>query len=176
MALIISPNQDINKIAYADVAYADSYFEYDLEAQLWHETSEKQKQMALITATKHIDGLNFQGVKALPDQPLQFPRRREMYLNDHDLMRLKLKLTQNAVPLYPEDVKRATCEQALFLLQNMKSDQTFDRLQGKGIKSYAVGDVSVTFDSTSYNASISQVSPKARVYLNKYIKRYTRLI
>lgn len=176
MALIISQNPNRHQLAYADIEYADSYFEYDLEAQLWRETSDEVKQMALVTATRQIDTLNFKGIKALPDQPLEFPRRKEVYLNEHELLKLRLKLEQNTTPPYPEAIKKATCEQALYLLTNQKSDQTFDRLQGKGIKSYAVGDVSVTFDSTSYNASLTQTSPKARTYLNQYIKRYTRLI
>lgn len=176
MALIVSSNPNSSKLSYADIPYADNYFEYDLEAQIWRDASEMDKQRALVTATRQIDTLNFQGTKALPDQPLAFPRRKEVYLSEHELMKLKLMISQSTTPLYPEDVKRATCEQALYLLQNQKSDQTFDKLQGKGIKSYSVGDVSVTFEASSYNASLSQTSPKARTYLDQYIKRYTRLI
>lgn len=59
---------------YGTIEKADAYFGNLLEGQRWMFTPVDKKRMALISATRRIDRLNFRGVKTDPSQPLQFPR------------------------------------------------------------------------------------------------------
>ena len=59
---------------YGTIEKADAYFGNTLEGQRWMFTDVQRKRMALISATRRIDRLNFKGVKTDALQPLQFPR------------------------------------------------------------------------------------------------------
>lgn len=167
---------EFQSLTYADIDYADRYFAYDLHATAWQEAYEDVKAKALVTATRQIDTNNFIGVKAHHQQKLEFPRRKNTRpLTDVELIMYadRLKDLQNDIP---EDIKKATCEQALMLIKEMTTDNTFDTLRAKGVKSYTVGDSSISFDNTTASYALSQITPKAITYLNPYIQRYTRLI
>lgn len=169
---------------YASIEYADEHFEFELDADFWHETCYHEKAKALVTATRQIDSLNFIGVKADPNQILQFPRRlgnHIMPLNDHEQLKLSLKIKQAPIgSLIPDDIKKATCEQALYLLKqkDSKRDDLVTDLKNQGVISYHVGDTGFTLSQSSITASttLSSMSHKTRVYLDKFIKRYTRLV
>jgi len=103
---------------YIDIYNADTYFEGRYNSPLWNpQLSDTVKNQLLITATRLIDSLNFEGTKTVITQALEFPRD-----NDVDI---------------PQDIKDACCEVAYGLLdgfnpefeaRNLSSPQlSFDR-------------------------------------------------
>lgn len=67
---------------YGSIEKADAYFGNLLEGQRWMYTDINRKRMALISATRRIDRLNFRGVKSDAAQPLQFPRGTDTLVPD----------------------------------------------------------------------------------------------
>jgi hypothetical protein len=60
--------------SYANVAEADSYFEDRLDVAAWIDASDEQKAQALVTATRHLDNLDWIGIAVSSSQNLAFPR------------------------------------------------------------------------------------------------------
>jgi hypothetical protein len=98
MALVVGTN------SYISVADADTYFSDRLNADEWTGTD---KDKALIQATKMIDFRHYLGYKTDETQALKFPRIG--LIDDY------VDLDENEVP---QKVKDATCELALYLLQD----------------------------------------------------------
>lgn len=67
----------------------------------------------------------------------------------------------------PTEVKLATLEQALYLL-NGGGERA--KMQAEGVKSYSIGDLSETFGDGGYGGSLP-ISTEARGYLSKLISR-----
>lgn len=176
MALIIDDRDPFEAISYATVAYADEYFSYDLHASKWFDTEIAIKEKALVTATRQIDTLNFIGIQADPEQTLAFPRitARVRQLTDHQLITYGEQIKQLKATI-PVDIKRAACEQALYLLQKQESSFDFEDLQAQNVTSYTVGDVSVSFNTAKTNTLVS-LTNRAQQLVAPFIKRYTRLI
>lgn len=93
---------------YGSIEKADNYFSMVLHGQRWSDTDRTKKLQALVSATKRIDLLNFEGQKASESQPLQFPRG-----------------TDTVVPVAIEE---ATYEFALVLLRGINPDTEKDNL------------------------------------------------
>ena len=60
--------------SYATVAQADEYFSAKFGSE-WANIDEEDKKKLLVTATREIENLCFQGVKIDKEQPLKFPRK-----------------------------------------------------------------------------------------------------
>jgi len=95
-------------MSYADISFADSYFDERYGADSWVESSEQNKTKLLKTATMIIDQLNFAGEKSEEDQTNEFPRGSD-----------------TEVPL---NIKRACCEIALAILDGRDVNQDYDAL------------------------------------------------
>lgn len=93
---------------YGTIERADNYFALLLHGMRWSDTPRDRKLMALVSATKRIDTLNFYGSKAVADQPLQFPRGTDT--------------------LVPVAIEEATYEVALALLKGIDPDTEKDNL------------------------------------------------
>jgi hypothetical protein len=89
--------------SYATVAEADTYFAGRLNTEAW---ADADQVAALIQATGWIDQFDFRGERAVPMQPLKWPR---VFVYDED----GHELPADAVP---RPVKRATFEAALALV------------------------------------------------------------
>lgn len=59
---------------YADLNYADDYFEFRFNSPLWIECPPATKTKLLITASRMLEHLNWAGDKTSSDQELEFPR------------------------------------------------------------------------------------------------------
>jgi hypothetical protein len=68
MALVKGTN------SYATIAEADAYFANRLENDAWLALTNPQKERALVTATRNLDLLEWEGTIASESQPLAFPR------------------------------------------------------------------------------------------------------
>ena len=176
MAIIVgNKKESFSSLSYASIEFADKYFEYDLNASIWADLDEEIKKKALVTATKQIDTLNFYGVKLKEDQPLQFPRvsQKVKQLTDNQLILYKDQI--KAMDVIPEDVMKATCEQALTLVKNQNTPNDFADLQAQNVQSYTIGDVSISFNVGGSNKMVG-FSTVTQKLLNPYIVKYTRLV
>ena len=137
---------------YCTLAEADTYFASTFNNAEWVAMPDATQEIALKTACRKMEQLNYIGIKQDDNQPLQFPRS---YNNsDYDGT--------------PEDVKNAQCELALYLYQN-QSNQVLNAQQ-MGLKSISLGNESYSFweGSTSANAIMSS---EANAYLDKWLKK-----
>lgn len=92
--------------SYVTVAQADTYFATRLNATAWTDSSEQEA--ALIQATRWLDHFDYRGERAVPQQPLRWPRE---FVYDEDGYEL-------ATATIPREVRDATCEAALALLSS----------------------------------------------------------
>lgn len=103
--------------AYETVTNADTYFGDRLHVMSWTDSTNAEKTKALAEATLRLDRLNFQGSQVAEDQELEWPR----YLTEDDE-------TDGIVTTTPDDVKKACCELAFTLLDEINPDVEFDNL------------------------------------------------
>lgn len=64
---------DFEFSSYATVEDADKYFSAKFGSS-WHDIEETEKAQLLVSATREIEKLKFQGLKLDPEQELKFPR------------------------------------------------------------------------------------------------------
>ena len=60
--------------SYVEVAEADAYFQDRLDVAAWVDADNTQKAQALVTATRILDDLSWNGTAISEDQSLAFPR------------------------------------------------------------------------------------------------------
>lgn len=170
MAIIIKSDMTRLNGSYVTVEEADDYFSNLLVAEAWENAEDDIKVRALRTATSQIDSLNFIGFKLKPDQPLAFPRINRP-LTDMELIKYQTRVVD-----IPQDVKKATLEQALWLIKQVtQSSNEYAEMQAQNIKSYTVGDVSISFDLERHN-NAQGICLSAKTLISKYLVRYTKLI
>ncbi len=100
-------------------------FDEFLDTAAWDAASDGKKTISLQVATRMINQMEFIGSKSDPDQDNEFPRDA----SDNEI---------------PDTVKRATCHQALALLQG-RTLEKFEK--NAGVAAESVGDASVTYSS-----------------------------
>jgi len=94
--------------AYLTITEANQYFDKRLDTNPWDDASSKNKQKALEQATQIIDRLNYNGSKTDDEQENEFPRGGDTEI--------------------PDDVKYATAEIALALLDGVDPEIEFENL------------------------------------------------
>lgn len=94
--------------SYATVSEAQLYFDERLHTEAWDDSDDTTRNKALSQATRIIDRLNFLGDKTDSAQTLQFPRDGDTTV--------------------PDDIKHATSELALALLDGVNPDLEFENL------------------------------------------------
>jgi len=60
--------------SYVTLSEANSYFEDRLDAAAWDNTSSELREQALVTATRNLDEMSWQGSAVSESQALAFPR------------------------------------------------------------------------------------------------------
>lgn len=109
--------------SYVTVAEADAYFADSVHNVDWTAIDETLKAQLLVSATRLIDQIEFQGVAISSSQSLAFPREGE-YLDR------RLQLLKSMSPT-PALVETATFELALHLSADtgvLKDEASFSRL------------------------------------------------
>lgn len=160
----------VNENSYINLSDADDYFESRLNSGSWEDATDTEKKKALITATKQIDYNNFIGVKYDVDQTLEFPRK--YFHQIEPFYRYDQEIVDGEVP---QEVKDATCEEAIALLEK---NNDIAQKQRAGIESESIGDT-----SRSYNSDVVKQraggkkleSAKAMSLLRGHIKSTARL-
>lgn len=133
-------------MSYATVEYADTYFDNQLFADTWTAASDTTKEKALKMATRKIDQMFLKGCKADRSQPLEFPRDGES------------EVTQ--------EVKEATCEEALTIIKGGSLAHNRAEMQRQGITSFGLGPLSETYSGVSTPGKL--MSPTAAKLMTRY--------
>ena len=129
---------------------ANAYFDERFASQTWLDAETSEREKALIFATKRINQLDFIGYKKDINQRLQFPRK----LTVGNYISYKM-------PEMPQDIKDATCEEAITLLEFIKNhgeevlnDTSFS------MQSFRLGDVSFSNNANGANAETNIIRRK----------------
>src|ERR1043166_2427918 len=109
-------------VPYADLNYANTYFDERLQTTIWDKATDLARNKALKSATRFINQLNLIGTKTTQDQVNEFPR-----LGDDTV---------------PDEVCQACCELALSFLSGNPLSELGDQA---GVTSTSVGDASTSF-------------------------------
>lgn len=115
----------INYESYAPIADANTYFENRLHSGAWFQHPVKDRQNALLAATRLIDALNFKGCKTDADQPREFPR-------------------SSSGGVVPTDIVCASFELAFSLLVSGRDPEC--ELEALGITSQGISSVRTTYN------------------------------
>lgn len=111
---------------YMTVLEGDTYFQTRLNSTPWTSASTADKTAALTMATEAIDRLNYLGSKTDSSQVNQFPR--------------------DADTAVPDDIKKASAEIALALLDGFDIELEFEQLN---MVSQGYSNVRSTYDRSS---------------------------
>lgn len=124
---------------FCTIEYAEEYFGSKVFADVWNEADATTQEKALKEATRRINRLKFKGLKADSGQVLEFPRQFPQvsecifgYVKQENI---------------PDEVKAATCEEALAILKYGKSARV--KAQEQNVVSVKIGDVSETYEKGS---------------------------
>lgn len=125
---------------FCTIEYAEEYFGGKVFAEEWDNATAETKERALKEATRRINRLKFKGLKADSGQVLEFPRQFPQvssytfgYVEQSDI---------------PDEVKAATCEEALAILKYGNSART--KAQEQNVVSVSFGDASETYAKGSF--------------------------
>lgn len=134
---------------YATEAEAQAYMDERLNVEPWTSASSGDRDKALMMATKIIDRLNFLGKKASDAQELQFPRADDTVV--------------------PQDVKNATSEIALALLDDVDPEMEFENL---GMISQTYDNIKSTYDRSRPSEHILAGVPSMAAW--RFLKPFLR--
>lgn len=132
---------------YADITYANNYFNERLHTTYWDNANTQERNKALLMATRAIDRLEYYDDPVSDDNA--FPRG-----------------TGTEVP---SDIKIACCEEALALLSGIEPEK---ELRAAGILSDNLTGARTTYDRASVPDHIFALiaSSVAWSYLKQYLK------
>lgn len=160
MATITINDNDYH--SYSTVEQANNYFVGSFN-NLWSNIGEDDKQKLLITSTRLIDTIEYQGHKVDKEQPLKFPRWVccEENVSSDDLL------------------IQTCCEVAMGVYQASLLSTDVVVPNADKIKSMSVGDTSVSFQDKAtleadFNTAIAK--PIIKKYLGKWLKGNMRIL
>lgn len=165
---VATPTAPEGRSPYADVSFADSYFESTLEGEAWFRFDERKKFQALVTGSDDIDRLPFDGYKT-SDEVATDPDELPPYFH-REFPRVRPQDTYPGVRArgfdpfrdVPEEIKRADCEQALFRLLIHEQGGQVDarrRQQMSGVTGMTSGRASESY--SHQHAQNHDLGPKA---------------
>lgn len=138
--------------SYLELEEADAFAETDaVNGEAWLTADEAPKERALLAATNDVDLYKrTAGVRYSSVQALLFPR-------DTDL-------DDSALPILVADVRRATYEQAVYLLRNAKLLADAAARRARALYSFSDDDGSAT---QALSPSFGLYAPKMTEYLDR---------
>ena len=146
--------------SFVTLAEANSYFETVPNSSTWDDKTDDQKNRAIISATRWIDGLNFYGDRCSTSQALSWPR------NNYHVDRVELLCSE-----IPSEIKYATYELARALAND--TDALTGNTGTTGIyEQVELGELKVKYntDSQAVGAinNVFDVYPWLQSYLGAY--------
>lgn len=177
---------NIINLTYLSLPEAETYFSTRLNSEAWDDASQKDKTKSLIMATRDINRLNFFGVKLDSNQPLEFPRKHNIYRRQYSELTFGATVDDitaddpyNNVPSgdgincrqslnIPDDIKIACCEIAIKHLEGVDIEEEMKNLTIDTQRFSAVHEsYSRTSTIEAYRAGIN--STVAWTYLKAYL-------
>lgn len=130
--------------AYADVAYADTYFDKSrLFTSNWDSAPYDNRERALAWAALLLNNVKFKGAKVNLDETLDWPR--------YDVYKDKDAYVTYSSDELPIPVQHANCELALHLLEK---DRTLLYEENLGLSSLSVSGINLNFDHNRKETTI----------------------
>ena len=148
--------------SYVTLAEADTYFETTPESSTWDNKTDDQKNRALISATRWIDSLVFEGDRCDENQALKWPRN-----NYHvDRVELTCSAIPNNIKYAQYELARALANDTESITGNKGTDGVYEKVK--------MGDMEVEYNTDSQ--SVGMVNNVFDVYpwLQSYLGAYCR--
>lgn len=155
--------------SFVSVSESDEYFENRLNSENWF-SNDALVEQALVTATGILDDMDWGGT-ATPtaSYPLSWPRDITYYDNKSgyytDLEDDRSTTSEGTIP---GDIKKATFELALHLLNNMKTQESNASGENK-VKDLTVGSVRLIFDLNSGVKNFKELPDSIINIVTKYL-------
>jgi len=134
---------------YADINYADDYFDSRLHSEMWANQPVEDRNRALNDATRRIDRLRFAGCKTAADQEHEFPRGSDTVV--------------------PDDILVACCEIAYALLDGQNPEVDINDL---AVSSQGFHGVRNAYEREFQLAHVASGIPSAFAW--SYLRPYLR--
>lgn len=155
--------KDIEYPTFATVEAADNYFLPKFGSK-WAEIKEEDKQKLLITATREINKMDFQGYPLKVGQALAFPRLIGCACNE---------------PVNPTEELIACCCEVANAIYNLPLTDNLTTPGAENIKSIGIGDTSITYkDGADIEVDVftATAKPIIKKLLAKYLKGNIQII
>lgn len=165
MALQIGVN------SFVTATEADNYFNDRLNSDSWFSDANEDKlTQALVTATGILDDMDWGGTaKPTASYPLSWPRDITYYDNKSgDYVDLEDDRSTSSYGTIPGDIKKATYELALHLLNNLSTVEGNATGSNK-VKDLTVGAVRLVFDINSGVTNLKELPDQIGDIVNKYM-------
>ena len=162
--------------SFVSVSESDEYFENRLNSENWF-SNDALVEQALVTATGILDDMDWGGT-ATPtaSYPLSWPRDITYYDNKSgyytDLEDDRSTTSEGTIP---GDIKKATFELALHLLNNMKTQESNASGENK-VKDLTVGSVRLIFDLNSGVKNFKELPDSIVNLCNKYLNEVSNTL
>ena len=162
--------------SFVSIAESDEYFENRLNSENWF-ANDSAVEQALVTATGILDDMDWGGT-ATPtaSYPLSWPRDITYYDNKSgyytDLEDDRSTTSEGTIP---GDIKKATFELALHLLNNMKTQESNASGENK-VKDLTVGSVRLIFDINSGVKNFKELPDSIVSLCNKYLNEVSNTL
>ena len=155
--------------SYITLADANTYFGTRLFSDSWNNSTESNKSLAILSATKKIDRLVMRGVKSISTQSLAFPRAiySDYYTNDLPNLSLRINGNYNVETSVSQRVIDACCEEAMAMLAVDASGKQRQELQNQGVTSFSMSKLSENYSKIKVG-STNLLSSEAKELLFYY--------
>ena len=154
---------------FVSILESDEYFENRLNSENWF-ANDGAVEQALVTATGILDDMDWGGT-ATPtaSYPLSWPRDITYYDNKSGyFLDVEDDRSTTFEGTIPGDIKKATFELALHLLNNMKTQESNASGENK-VKDLTVGAVRLIFDLNSGVKNFKELPDSIVSLCNKYL-------
>lgn len=155
--------------SFVSIQESDEYFENRLNSETWF-ANDGAVEQALVTATGILDDMDWGGT-ATPtaSYPLSWPRDITYYDNKSGyFVNVEDDRSTTSEGTIPGDIKKATFELALHLLNNMKTQESNASGENK-VKDLTVGAVRLIFDLNSGVKNFKELPDSIINLCNKYL-------
>jgi hypothetical protein len=159
-ATIVATLKSATANSYVTLAEANTYFETIPDSTTWDDKTDDQKNRALISATRWIDGLNFYGDRCDDGQALKWPRN-----NYHvDNVELVCTAIPNGIKYAQYELAKALANETDAITGNKGTDGNYERVK--------IGDMDVKYNTSSQGVgtinNVFDVYPWLQNYLGAY--------
>ena len=169
---------DIEYPTFATVEAADNYFLPKFGSK-WAEIKEEDKQKLLITATREINKMDFQGYPLKVGQALAFPRLIGCACNESINPTEELIACACNEPVNPTEELIACCCEVANAIYNLPLTDNLTTPGAENIKSIGIGDTSITYkDGADIEVDVftATAKPIIKKLLAKYLKGNIQII